>query len=313
MFPYQLQVVALPVKSNFRGLKIREVAVFEGPAGWSEFAPFIEYQNKEAATWLKAAIESATISTPKGGRDLIPINATIPNVPVNEVAGILKGFAGCSTVKIKVKDYENDRAILAEVIRLTPGAKIRIDANGSWTLEEAVANIQNYESEFTGVIDYVEQPCIDIADLKSLRKRINTKIAVDESIRKYLNGDFTKLAEVADVAIIKWAPSGGVAAALSIIEKINLPVVVSSALDSSIGISHGLALASLVPNLYGPCGLGTVALLQEDVTSTPLVASDGVIKNQKIIPDRISELKVGNDRQIWWQDRVNAIYEGGLI
>ncbi len=313
MFPYQLQVVALPVKSNFRSLKIREVAVFEGPAGWSEFAPFIEYENKESATWLKAAIESATINTPKGSRDVIPINATIPNVPVNEVAGILKGFAGCSTVKIKVKDYENDRAILAEVIRLTPSAKIRIDANGAWTLEEAVANIQNYESEFTGVIDYVEQPCIDIADLKLLRKRINIKIAVDESIRKYLNGDFTKLKEVADVAIIKWAPIGGIAAALSIIEKIKLPIVVSSALDSSIGISHGLALASLVPNLYGPCGLGTVALLQEDVTSTPLVASDGVIKNQKIIPDRISELKVGNDRQIWWQDRVNAVYEGGLI
>ena len=313
MFPYQLQVVALPVKSNFRGLKIREVALFEGPAGWSEFSPFIEYQNKEAAAWLKAAIESATLATPTGIRDVIPINATIPNVPVTEVAGLLKDFDGCNTVKIKVNDYKNDRVIAAEVIRVIPSAKIRIDANGAWNLEEAVINIRNYEDEFVGHLDYVEQPCIDIADLKLLRKKIKTKIAVDESIRKHLNGDLTKLKEVADIAIIKWAPSGGITAALNLIEKIKLPVVVSSALDSSIGISNGLSLASAIPNLYGPCGLGTVALLKADVTSAPLVASNGVLKNQKITPDRISELKAGKDRQTWWQDRANAIYDGGLI
>ena len=313
MFPYQLQVVALPVKSNFRGLKIREVALFEGPAGWSEFSPFIEYQNKEAAAWLKAAIESATLATPTGIRDVIPINATIPNVPVTEVAGLLKDFGGCNTVKIKVNDYKNDRVIAAEVIRVIPSAKIRIDANGAWNLEEAVINIRNYEDEFVGHLDYIEQPCIDIADLKLLRKKIKTKIAVDESIRKHLNGDLTKLKEVADIAIIKWAPSGGITAALNLIEKIKLPVVVSSALDSSIGISNGLSLASAIPNLYGPCGLGTVALLKADVTSAPLVASNGVLKNQKITPDRISELKAGKDRQTWWQDRANAIYDGGLI
>ena len=313
MFPYQLQVVALPVKSNFRGLKIREVAVFEGPAGWSEFSPFIEYQNKEAAAWLKAAIESATLATPTGIRDVILINATIPNIPVTEVAALLKDFDGCNTVKIKVNDYKNDRAIAAEVIRVIPSAKIRIDANGAWNLEEAVINIRNYEDEFVSHLDYVEQPCIDIADLKLLRKKIKTKIAVDESIRKHLNGDLTKLKEVADIAIIKWAPSGGITAALNLIEKIKLPVVVSSALDSSIGISNGLSLASAIPNLYGPCGLGTVALLKADVTSAPLVASNGVLKNQKITPDRISELKAGKDRQTWWQDRANAIYDGGLI
>ena len=216
-------------------------------------------------------------------------------------------------MKIKINDFLNDHLILEEVLRVIPKAKFRLDINGGWQLEEAVANLTNYDKEFPGQIDYVEQPCIDLADIKSLRGKVNLKIAVDESIRKFLGSDLTKIREVADIAIIKWAPSGGISASLEIIEKIKLPVVISSALESSVGISHGVALASVVPNLYGACGLGTVSLLEGDITSKPLIAEDGFIKHRKITPDLIEQFKADPARLIWWQDRVNEILARGLI
>ena len=313
MFPFKLQVVSIPVKANFRGVNFREIALFEGPAGWSEFSPFIEYSNKESSTWLKAAIEGATKEPPKPIRDQVEVNATLPNVKTDEVASILKGFQGCTSVKIKINDFLNDHLILEEVLRVIPKAKFRLDINGGWQLAEAVANLTNYVKEFPGQIDYVEQPCIDLVDIKSLRGKVNLKIAVDESIRKFLGSDLTKIREVADIAIIKWAPSGGISASLEIIEKIKLPVVISSALESSVGISHGVALASVVPNLYGACGLGTVSLLEGDITSKPLIAEDGFIKHRKITPDLIEQFKADPARLIWWQDRVNEILARGLI
>ena len=311
MFPFKLQVVSIPVKANFRGINFREIALFEGPAGWSEFSPFIEYSNKESSTWLKAAIESATKEPPKPIRDQVEINATLPNVKVNEVKELLAGFNGCNTIKIKINDFETDQALLIECLKEIPKAKFRLDVNGGWALEEAIANVQSYEKAFGSLIEYIEQPCTDFADLNSLRNSTGIKIAVDESIRKYLAGDLTKIKEVADIAIIKWAPTGGIDAALEVIEKIGLPVVISSALDSSVGISHGLSLAEAVPNLYGACGLGTVCLFEGDVTSNPLMPINGIIKNRKVIPDRIEEFKAESGRQKWWQDRANAVYEGG--
>lgn len=311
MFPFKLQVVSIPVKANFRGINFREIALFEGSAGWSEFSPFIEYSNKESSTWLKAAIEGATKEPPKPIRDQVEINATLPNVKVSEVKDLLAGFNGCNTIKIKINDFETDQALLIECLKEVPKAKFRLDVNGGWALEEAIANVQSYEKAFGSLIEYIEQPCTDFADLNSLRNSTGIKIAVDESIRKYLAGDLTKIKEVADIAIIKWAPTGGIAAALKVIEKIGLPVVISSALDSSVGISHGLSLAEAVPNLYGACGLGTVCLLEGDVTSNPLMPINGILKNRKVIPDRIEEFKAESGRQKWWQDRANAVYEGG--
>ena len=313
MFPFEIQVVSIPIKNNFRGLKVREIALFEGSQGWSEFSPFLEYNDIESALWLKAAIEAANKPWPKPIRELLEINATLPNVPVNEVSALLENFKGCSTIKVKVNDFVNDHLILQEVLRLMPDAKIRLDVNGTWNLDSAIENLRNFEREFPNQIDYIEQPCSDVGDIASLRKESGLKIAVDESIRKNLGGELEKLQEVADVAIIKWAPTGGVRSALELIEKIDLPVVISSALDSSVGISHGLSLAAAVPNLYGACGLGTVALLDGDVTSEPLLAASGLMRNRKIIADRVSEFKVAPDRQSWWQDRADAIYEGGLL
>jgi o-succinylbenzoate synthase len=313
MFPFELQVVSIPVKNTFRGIKSREIALFEGPAGWSEFSPFLEYDNKQSATWMKAALEAATKPAPTPLRNEVMVNATLPNIKPGEVEKVLSNFDGCTTIKIKINDFTIDKELLIESLKHVPNAKFRLDINGGWTLEEAIVNLKNYEGEFAGLIDYVEQPCIDIADLKVLKNETGIKIAVDESIRKFLGSDLTKLKDVADIAVIKWAPSGGINAALDLIKQISLPVVVSSALDSSVGISHGLALACAIPNLYGACGLATVALLEGDVTSDSLLASKGVIANHKVTPDRISEFKVDNHRQKWWQDRADLIYEGSLI
>ena len=313
MFPFELQVVSIPVKNTFRGIKSREIALFEGPAGWSEFSPFLEYDNKQSATWMKAALEAATKPAPTPLRNEVMVNATLPNIKPGEVEKVLSNFDGCTTIKIKINDFTIDRELLIESLKLVPNARFRLDINGGWTLDEAIVNLKNYEGEFAGLIDYVEQPCIDIADLKVLKNETGIKIAVDESIRKFLGSDLTKLKDVADIAVIKWAPSGGINAALDLIKQISLPVVVSSALDSSVGISHGLALACAIPNLYGACGLATVALLEGDVTSDSLLASKGVIANRKVTPDRISEFKVDNHRQKWWQDRADLIYEGSLI
>ena len=313
MFPFELQVVSIPVKNTFRGIKSREIALFEGPAGWSEFSPFLEYDNKQSATWMKAALEAATKPAPTPLRNEVMVNATLPNIKPGEVEKVLSNFDGCTTIKIKINDFTIDRELLIESLKHVPNARFRLDINGGWTLDEAIVNLKNYEGEFAGLIDYVEQPCIDIADLKVLKNETGIKIAVDESIRKFLGSDLTKLKDFADIAVIKWAPSGGINAALDLIKQISLPVVVSSALDSSVGISHGLALACAIPNLYGACGLATVALLEDDVTSDSLLASKGVIANRKVTPDRISEFKVDNHRQKWWQDRADLIYEGNLI
>ena len=313
MFPFELQVVSIPVKNNFRGIKSREIALFEGPAGWSEFSPFTEYDNKQSATWMKASLEAATKPAPNPLRNEVMVNATLPNIKPAEVEKVLSSFDGCTTIKIKINDFTIDRELLIESLKHVPNARFRLDINGGWTLDEAIVNLKNYEGEFAGLIDYVEQPCIDIADLKVLKNETGIKIAVDESIRKFLGSDLTKLKDVADIAVIKWAPSGGINSALELIKQISLPVVVSSALDSSVGISHGLALACAIPNLYGACGLATVALLEGDVTSDSLLASKGVIANRKVTPDRISEFKVDNHRQKWWQDRADLIYEGSLI
>ena len=313
MFPFELQVVSIPVKNTFRGIKSREIALFEGPAGWSEFSPFLEYDNKQSAIWMKAALEAATKPAPTPLRNEVMVNATLPNIKPGEVEKVLSNFDCCTTIKIKINDFTIDRELLIESLKHVPNARFRLDINGGWTLDEAIVNLKNYEGEFAGLIDYVEQPCIDIADLKVLKNETGIKIAVDESIRKFLGSDLTKLKDVADIAVIKWAPSGGINAALDLIKQISLPVVVSSALDSSVGISHGLALACAIPNLYGACGLATVALLEGDVTSDSLLASKGVIANHKVTPDRISEFKVDNQRQKWWQDRADLIYEGSLI
>ena len=252
-----LTVVAIPTRTSFRGVTIREAALFRGAAGWSEFSPFIEYSDDEAEQWLYAALEGANTPWLELKRSSVGINATLPKVEIDRVPEILNRFPGAKTVKIKVDDFESDCELVEAALDFNPDFKIRLDVNGGWSLETALLNLYNYYLRFGKVFEYIEQPCMEIADLKELKKEIPMKIAIDESIRKALTSDFSSAKEFADIAIIKWAPSGGISRAKKLIEKIGLPVVVSSALDTGIGISHGLALAASQSVLNFDCGLAT--------------------------------------------------------
>ena len=309
-----LTVVAIPSRTNFRGVTIREAALFRGAAGWSEFSPFIEYADVEAEQWLYAALEGANTPWPELKRSSIGINATLPKVEIDRVPEILNRFPGAKTVKIKVDDFENDCELVEAALDFNPDFKIRLDVNGGWSLETALLNLYNYYLRFGKVFEYIEQPCLEIADLKELKKEIPMKIAIDESIRKALTSDFSGANEFADIAIIKWAPSGGITRAKKLIEKIGLPAVISSALDTGIGISHGLALAASQNTLSFDCGLATTSLLESDVIAPPLEITAGTIAVNRSSPDEklVAKYLASADRRLWWQNRIERIWESGF-
>lgn len=302
-------VIAIPTRTSFRGITVREAAIFRGSEGWSEFSPFLEYEKEESSTWLRAALEGANTPWPKLYRNKVAVNATLPMVPVDRVAGILAGFDGCTTVKIKVNDFVSGSELVEETLNILPNAKIRLDVNGSWTLDEALLHLHDFHLRFGKVFEYIEQPCTSLADLGKLKSQIPMKIAVDESIRKNLGSNFSSLQEVADIAIVKWAPTGGMASAHAIAIQAGLPIVVSSALDTGIGISHSLALAASFESLDYACGLGTIALLESDIATPPLIPQEGVIEVKRVEPDfkLIEKYRVSDDRVQWWKNRVIEI------
>jgi len=309
-----LTVVAIPTRTNFRGVTIREAALFRGAAGWSEFSPFIEYSDVEAEQWLYAALEGANTPWPELKRSSIGINATLPNVEIDRVPEILNRFPGAMSVKIKIDDFENDCELVEAALDFNPDFKIRLDVNGGWSLETALLNLYNYYLRFGKIFEYIEQPCLEIADLKELKKEIPMKIAIDESIRKALTSDFSGAKEFADIAIIKWAPSGGITRANKLIEKIGLPAVISSALDTGIGISHGLALAASQSDLSFDCGLATSSLLENDVITPPLEITAGTIAVHRTSLDEklVAKYLASADRRLWWQNRIERIWESGF-
>ena len=305
-------VVSIPTRTNFRGITQREIALFCGDEGWSEFSPFVEYGADEASTWLKAALEGANKPWPPLYRDNIEINATLPNVKVDQVEAILKRFDGCTTIKIKIDDFATGAELVEEALNVIPDAKIRLDVNGSWSLDDALLHLYDFHLRFGNVFEYIEQPCESFDDLAKLKREIPMKIAVDESIRKNLGSNLGSLKDVADVAIIKWAPSGGISAAHHIAETVGLPVVVSSALDSGIGISHSLALAASFKDLDYACGLGTISLLESDICTPPAVVSGGVMSVERREPDfaLVEKYRAGADRVDWWKNRITEIVSG---
>ena len=309
-----LTVVAIPMRTNFRGVNVRKAALFRGPAGWSEFSPFTEYNTDESEPWLVAALEGAYKPWPELMRNSVGINATLPKVEINRVNEILQRFPGAKTVKIKVDDFESDSYLVEAALDFNPDFKIRLDVNGGWDLETALLNLYNYYLRFGKVFEYIEQPCMEIAVLVKLKKEIPMKIAIDESIRKGLESDFSSAKDYADVAIIKWAPSGGIVEATNLIEKIGLPVVISSALDTGIGISYGLALAASQKELNFDCGLATTSLFVSDVVSPEIEITGGTITVKRTAPDEelINKYSAAPDRKIWWQKRIEQIWETGF-
>jgi O-succinylbenzoate synthase len=309
------RVVTLPLVSRFRGIDVREALLLEGPNGWTEFSPFTEYHDAEAAVWLAAAIDFGWGASHPQLRDTVGVNATLPAVPVSEVAGVLERFPGCRTVKIKVGErgqtLEDDRARVAAVRDiLGPEGRIRVDANGAWNVDEAEHAIHAFaECD----LEYVEQPCATIDELAQVRKRVKymgIPIAADESVRKADDPLEVARAGAADILIIKAQPLGGISAALRIIEQAGLPVVISSALDTSVGISMGLHLAAAVENLDYDCGLSTAALLAADVTDVPLIPADGQLEVRRVVPTDhlLATHAASRDRANWWHARLERCY-----
>jgi len=305
----RLHVVSLPMRVRFRGIDVREVALFDGPAGWGEFGAFPEYAPDEAAAWLASAVEAAYVAPPTPLRQWIPINATVPAVPASRVPEVLARFPGAGTAKVKVAErgqtLADDVARVAAVRDLVP--VVRVDANGGWTVAEAVAACRALTE--TGPLEYVEQPCATVAELAELRGLVDVPVAADESIRKADDPLRVVRLGAADLAVVKVAPLGGVSRLLDIAGQIDVPVVVSSALDSAVGMSRGLLAAACLPELRHACGLGTGGLFVEDVTES-VVPVDGRLPVGPVAPDpsRLSGLAAAPDRRQWWVDRVRACY-----
>ncbi|RWZ50991.1 O-succinylbenzoate synthase [Labedella phragmitis] len=308
-------VVSLPLTTRFRGITVREAVVFDGPMRATEFSPFVEYGDVEASTWLRAAIEFGWTEQPPIRRDSIRVNATVPSVPAHEVAGILARFPGCRTAKVKVAEpsqtREDDVARVRAVREaLGPEGRIRVDANGGWNVDEAEHAVHDL-APFD--LEYVEQPCANVEELVELRTRIRwmgVPIAADESVRKAEDPLAVARAEAADVLVVKAQPLGGIRRALRILERTGLPVVVSSALDTSVGLAMGARLAAAVPELEFDCGLGTAALLAADVTEDPLLPVDGAVpvRDVDLSPELLARYAADRDRTAWWLERIERCH-----
>ena len=293
-----LRVIALPTKTNFRGISLREVALFKGPFGWGEFSPFVEYGDQEASHWLASAIEAATTPRPQLFRTSVAVNGTIPALnDTTQLKKIVDSFPGVKTFKVKVGiDLAEDLARVNTIRELQPHAKIRIDVNGLWSVEQAEEFLSS-----VGEIEYVEQPCATIEELRELKSRTSVKIVGDEILRKAVDPFDIDLTGAVDYLMLKVQPLGGIKRAHALAEHHKLPVVVSSALESAVGINYGLTLAASFQELNFDCGLGTGSLLAQDVANLPIV--DGMIQLTEFEP-ALDGLDVSAERFEWWKNRI---------
>ena len=299
-----LRVVALPMKTKFRGVTVREVALIQGEYGWGEFSPFLEYDDAESAPWLACAIEAATQPRPKLFRNSVAVNGTIPATNDKKVMDdLVASYPGVKTYKVKVGDnLSEDIVRLARIRSLGRTVNIRIDVNGLWSVEQALTNLYAFY-ENVGPFEYVEQPCATLDELRELKSkiRIPLKIAVDEAIRKTADPFALDLHGAADIVMLKVQPLGGIKRAHKLAAHHNLPVVVSSALESAVGINYGLTLAASFEDMKFDCGLGTGSLLAKNVARLPIV--DGKIALSDVVPN-LEGLDVSADRYQWWKNRI---------
>jgi O-succinylbenzoate synthase len=293
-----LRVVALPMKTKFRGIQTREVALIQGEFGWGEFSPFLEYDDAESAPWLASAIEAATQPKPELYRTEVSVNGTIPALnDVQDLDRIINSFPGVKTFKVKVgSDVSEDLQRLDLIRSIRPDAVIRIDVNGLWSVDEAEIFLNS-----VGEIEYVEQPCATIEELRELKKRVDVKIVGDEVLRKAKDPFNVNLSDAIDFLMLKVQPLGGIKRAHKLAEHHNLPVVVSSALESAVGINYGLILAASFQDMNFDCGLGTGSLMAKNVADLPIV--DGKITIADVVPN-FDGLDVSADRYEWWKNRI---------
>jgi len=311
------RVYAIPMTTRFRGITVREGMLIEGPAGWGEFCPFADYDDHESASWLATTVEQCTVGWPEPVRDRISINCTIPVVGP-ERAHEITAKSGCRTAKVKVADHSESLAedlARVEAVRgaLGPGGSIRVDANGVWDIDTAVAHIRLLDKA-AGGLQYVEQPCRTIEELAAVRRQVDVRIAADESIRRAGDPLRVAVADAADVAVIKCTPLGGVRRSLLVAEAAGLPCVVSSALETSVGLAAQVALAAALPELNFACGLGTLPLLEGDVVSGAgsLRPVDGYLSVPRVPPTPdpalLDTYELTDPQQAaWWRDRLERV------
>jgi o-succinylbenzoate synthase len=307
-----MHVFSIPLTTRFRGITVREGVLLRGEAGWGEWSPFLEYPPDVAAPWLRCAEEAAVGDWPAPLRDRIPVNVTVPSVAPAR-AHAITAAGGCTTAKVKVAERGEtigDDQARVEAVRdaLGPTGRIRVDANGGWDVEEAIAAIRVLDRA-AGGLEYAEQPCASVEELAAVRRAVDVPIAADESIRRAADPYRVRDLRAADVAVLKVQPLGGVRACLRIAEDIGLPVVVSSAVESSVGIAAGLALAAALPELPYACGLATVQLLADDVVSAPLLPVDGALPvgPVEVDEDALSRLAAPADRTAHWVERLAQV------
>jgi o-succinylbenzoate synthase len=307
----ELYVYSVPMRTRFRGIDMREGVLLEGDAGWGEFCPFLEYDDRVAAAWLATAIEASATGWPAPVRDVVPVNCTVPAVGP-ERAREIAATSGCTTAKVKVADHPNSLGEDAERLAavrdgLGPDGFVRCDANGLWQADEAVTAIRELDRA-AGGLQYVEQPCRTIEELAAVRKRVDVPIAADESIRQAEDPLRVAVAEAADIAVLKCAPLGGVRRALEVAEAAGLPCVVSSALETSVGLAAELALAGALPQLDYACGLGTIDLLAGDVVADSFVPVGGMlpVPRRPPVPDPalLERFAADDARAEWWRERL---------
>jgi O-succinylbenzoate synthase len=309
----EAHVYSIPLTSRFRGIEVREGMLLRGDAGWGEFSPFLEYDDPTALPWLRAALEAADQGWPEPVRSVIPVNVTVPACSPERAREIVLGSNGCRTAKVKVaeagQDLAEDQARL-EAVRDALGADglIRIDANGGWDVEAAVARIPVLDRVASG-LEYVEQPVASVEDLAVVRRKVAVPIAADESIRRAEDPYRVRDLDAADIAVLKVQPLGGVRACLRIAEDIGMPVVVSSALETSVGIAAGLALAAALPELFHACGLATVQLLTVDAVADPLLPIDGMLPvgSVEVRAESLASCLADAERAAHWQRRLAAV------
>ncbi|GAA4547062.1 o-succinylbenzoate synthase [Pseudonocardia xishanensis] len=307
-------VYSIPMTTRFRGITVREGLLLRGPAGWGEFCAFPEYPDAEAAAWFAGAREAAEEGWPEPVRSRVPVNCIVPAVGPERAAELVRA-SGCQTAKVKVADHPDsageDRERVAAVRdALGPAGHIRVDANTGWSVDEAVRAIRGLDRA-AGGLQYVEQPCVTIAELAAVRRRVDVRIAADEAIRRAPDPLAVAVTEAADVAILKCLPLGGVRRALRVAEAVGLPCVVSSALESSVGLAAEIALAAALPELDYACGLGTGRLFTTDVVADAdrLLPVDGWLPVLRTAPDpvRRHEVAADPDRKKWWRARADRL------
>ena len=307
-----VRVWSVPMTTRFRGITVREGVLLEGPGGWGEWSPFLEYDPAVAEPWLRCAEEAAAGDWPTPLRDRVPVNVTVPAVRPERAHAIVAA-SGCRTAKVKVAEPgqaegEDDARLEAVRDALGPDGHVRIDVNGLWDVDTALRRLPALERA-AGGLEYVEQPVARVEDLAVVRRRQHVPVAADESIRRAADPYRVRDLEAADVAVLKVQPLGGVRACLRIAEDIGLPVVVSSALESSVGIAAGVALAAALPELSHACGLATVSLLTDDLAVEPLLPVDGAlpVARPAVDPAALERLRAEPERVAHWEARLAEV------